>query len=77
MDQLKDELVKDMSDQIEESIQGIETTLETKLEVDIIEPKIYTEEELREIEVCEKPSGFRGRWLQCSLILDKWYLFRT
>ena len=41
MDQLKDELVKDMSDQIEESIQGIETTLETKLEVDIIEPKIY------------------------------------
>ena len=73
MDQLKDELVKDMSDQIEESIQSIDT----KLEVDIIEPKIYTEEDLREREVCEKPSGFRGRWLQCSLILDKWYLFRT
>ena len=64
MDQLKDELVKDMTDRIEETI---------KLEVEEIEPKIFTEEELREREVCLKPSGFTARWLECSLILDKWY----
>ena len=73
MDQLKDELVKDMTDRIEETIKSEEITVETKLEVEEIEPKIFTEEELREREVCLKPSGFTARWLECSLILDKWY----
>ena len=68
MDQLKDELVKDMTDRIEETIKSV-----TKLEVEEIEPKIFTGEELREREVCLKPSGFTARWLECSLILDKWY----
>ena len=73
MDQLKDELVKDMTDRIEETIQSVETTVETKLEVEVIEPKVFTDEELREREVCLNPSGFTARWLECSQILDKWY----
>ena len=40
MDQLKDELVKDMTDRIEETIKRVETTVETKLEVEEIKPKI-------------------------------------
>ena len=47
MDQLKDELVKDITDRIVESIQSSETANDTKLEVEISEPIIYTEEELR------------------------------
>ena len=66
MDQLKDELVKDMTDRIEE-------TIKSKLEVEEIEPKVFTDEELREREVCLNPSGFTARWLECSQILDKWY----
>ena len=73
MDQLKDELVKDMTDRIVESIQSSETANDTKLEVEISEPKINTEEELRTREVCLEPSGFAARWLQCSLILNKQY----
>ena len=38
MDQLKDELVKDMTDRIVESIQSSETANDTKLEVEISEP---------------------------------------
>ena len=71
MDQLKDELVKDMTDRIVESIQSSETANDTKVEIS--EPEIYTEEELRKREVCLEPSGFAARWLQCSLILNKHY----
>ena len=65
MDQLKEELVQSVSDKIEE--------IEGKQEIEISEPKVFTNGEFREREVCEKASGFMAKWLKCSLVLDKWY----
>ena len=68
MDQLKEELVQSVSDKIEENIQS-----EGKQEIEISEPKVFTNGEFREREVCKKASGFMAKWLKCSLVLDKWY----
>ena len=76
MEQLKDELVKGVSDKIEESIQSVATTIEGKQEIEISEPKVFTNGEFREREVCKEASGFMAKWLKwlkCSLVLDKWY----
>ena len=67
MDQLKEELVQSVSDKIEEN------TFEGKQEIEISEPKVFTNGEFREREVCKKASGFMAKWLKCSLVLDKWY----
>ena len=67
MDQLKEELVQSVSDKIED------TTFEGKQEIEISEPKVFTNGEFREREVCKKASGFMAKWLKCSLVLDKWY----
>ena len=72
-DQLKEELVQSVSDKIEENIQSIDTTFEGKQEIEISEPKVFTNGEFREREVCKKASGFMAKWLKCSLVLDKWY----
>ena len=69
MDQLKEELVQSVSDKFEENIQSIEG----KQEIEISEPKVFTNGEFREREVCKKASGFMAKWLKCSLVLDKWY----
>ena len=66
MDQLKEELVQSVSDKID-------TTFEGKQEIEISEPKVFTNGEFREREVCKKASGFMAKWLKCSLVLDKWY----
>ena len=75
MEQLKEELVQSVSDKmIEESIQSVDTTtFEAKQEIEISEPKVFTNGEFREREVCKKASGFMAKWLKCSLVLDKWY----
>ena len=67
MDQLKEELVQSVSDKIED------TTFDGKQEIEISEPKVFTNGEFREREVCKKASGFMAKWLKCSLVLDKWY----
>ena len=73
MEQLKDELVKGVSDKIEESIQSVATTIEGKQEIEISEPKAFSNGEFREREVCKEASGFMAKWLKCSLVRDKWY----
>ena len=66
MDQLKEELVQSISDRIEENIEG-------KQEIEISEPKVFTNGEFREREVCKEAPGFMAKWLKCYLVLDKWY----
>ena len=73
MDQLKEELVQSESDKIEENIQSIDNTFEGKQEIEISEPKVFTNGEFREREVCKEAPGFMAKWLKCSLVLDKWY----
>ena len=74
MKQLKEELVQSISDKIEESIQSVDTTtFEAKQEIEISEPKVFTNGEFREREVCKEASGFMAKWLKCSLVRDKWY----
>ena len=74
MKQLKEELVQSISDKIEESIQSVDTTtFEAKQEIEISEPKVFTNGEFREREVCKEAPGFMAKWLKCSLVLDKWY----
>ena len=64
MDKLKDELVKTVSDKIEEST--VENTFEAKQEIEIREPKVYTVEEFREREILIRSIGLMARWLKCS-----------
>ena len=71
-DQLKDELVKGVSEKIEENIPSVGTAFEVKQE-EISEPQVYTKGELRKLVVCKEVLGFMVNWLECSLILDKWY----
>ena len=73
MNQLKEELVQSVSDRIEENIQSVDTTFEGKQEIEISEPKVFTNGEFREREVCKEAPGFMAKWLKCSLVLDKWY----
>ena len=74
MEQLKEELVQSVSDKIEESIQSVDTTtFEAKQEIEISEPKVFTNGEFREREVCKEAPGFMAKWLKCYLVLDKWY----
>ena len=59
---------------VEESIQSVDTaTFEAKQEIEISEPKVFTNGEFREREVCKEAPGFMAKWLKCSLVLDKWY----
>ena len=74
MEQLKEELVQSISDKIEESIQSVDTaTFEAKQEIEISEPKVFTNGEFREREICKEAPGFMAKWLKCSLVLDKRY----
>ena len=72
-DQLKEELVQSVSDKIEENTQSVDTTFDGKQEIEISEPKVFTNGEFREREVCKEAPGFMAKWLKCSLVLDKWY----
>ena len=63
MDQLKQELAKDVSDQIDAKIKA----------QPVVEMNEQKSEELVGREVCQQSSGFISSWLQCSMEFDKWY----